>query len=190
MAQTPTFDPCLFKSNSRIRHDHRWHKTGSMTRSAFRLRAQRSSPIQQKRARDAVAPRRRRNRPRALHALQNNLELLVIRPASTSAGFNNSEPFNLSTVLIAVHKDCYTALILTRQGGLHRRKTAIRPCHERGTHPPGRRALLNERSSAGFDLCFRNDLFGLLNGLGVHVRPILSDWINCDRHPDSATAPS
>ena len=36
-----------------------------------------------------------------LHALQNDLELLVIRPASTSAGFNNSQPFNLSAELIA-----------------------------------------------------------------------------------------
>ena len=42
------------------------------------------------------------------------------RPVSTT-----SKPFNLSTVLIAVHKDCYTALILTRQGGPHRRETLI-----------------------------------------------------------------
>src|ERR1700730_2847268 len=94
-----------------------------MPRSDFRLRAKRSYPIQQKRARDAVPPRRRRNRPWRLHALQNDLELLVIRPASTPAGFNNSQPFNLSTVLIAVHKDCYNAINLTRQGGPHRRKT-------------------------------------------------------------------
>ncbi len=107
----------------RIRNDHRRHKTRALPSSAFRLRAERSSPIQQKRARDAVPPRRRRDRPWRLHALQNNLELLVIRPASTSAGLNNSQPFNLSTVLIAVHKDCYTALILTRQGGPHRRET-------------------------------------------------------------------
>jgi hypothetical protein len=40
------------------------------------------------------------------------------RPVST-----NLEPFNLSTALIAVHKDCYTALGLTRQGGRHRRET-------------------------------------------------------------------
>src|ERR1035438_6910562 len=52
--------------------------------------------------------------PWRLHALQNDLELLVIRPASTSAGINDSQPFNLSTVLIAVHKDCYTALTLSR----------------------------------------------------------------------------
>jgi len=31
----------------------------------------------------------------------------------------------LSTVLIAVHKDCYTALTLIRQGGPHRRKTIL-----------------------------------------------------------------
>src|ERR1019366_2757536 len=61
--------------------------------------------------------------PWRLHALQNDLELLVIRPASTSTGINDSQPFNLSTVLIAVHKDCYTALILIRQGGPHRRET-------------------------------------------------------------------
>ncbi len=109
----------------RIRNDHRRHKTRALPSSAFRLRAERSSPIQQKRARDAVPPRRRRDRPWRLHALQNNLELLVIRPASTSAGLNNSQPFNLSTVLIAVHKDCYTALILTRQGGPHRRETDL-----------------------------------------------------------------
>src|SRR6266481_656670 len=94
-----------------------------MPRSAFRLRAKRSSPIQQKRARDALPICRRRDRPWRLHALQNDLELLVIRPASTSPGINDSQPFNLSTVLIAVHKDCYTALTLIRQGGPHRRKT-------------------------------------------------------------------
>ena len=96
-----------------------------MPRGAFRLPAERSSPIQQKRARDAVPPRRRRDRPWRLHAFHNDLELLVIRPASTSAGFDNSQPFNLSTVLIAVHKDCYRAIKQTRQGGLHRRKTAL-----------------------------------------------------------------
>ena len=70
-----------------------------------------------------MPPRRRRYRPRRLHALQNDPELLVIRPAPTSAGLNHFQPFNLSTVLIAVHKDCYTALTLIRQGGPHRRKT-------------------------------------------------------------------
>src|SRR5947207_841205 len=97
-----------------------------MPRGAFRLPAERSSPIQQKRARDAVPPRRRRDRPWRLHAFHNDLKLLVIPPASTSAGFNNPEPFNLSTELIAVHKDCYNAISPTRQGGLHRRKTVFR----------------------------------------------------------------
>ena len=59
------------------------------------------------------------------HALRNNLELLLIGPAPPPTGFNNAEPFKLSTALIAVHKDCYTALNQIRQGGLHRRKTGI-----------------------------------------------------------------
>jgi len=42
------------------------------------------------------------------------------------------KPFNFSTVLMAVHKDCYTSLKLTQQGGLNRRKTAR----------SGRRAIL------------------------------------------------
>ena len=40
------------------------------------------------------------------------------RPVSTTL-----KPFNLSTALIAVHKDCYKAINLTRQGGPHRRET-------------------------------------------------------------------
>src|ERR1017187_1405105 len=63
-----------------------------------------------RRAVDEIAPRR-------LHTFQNDLELLVVRPAATSAGFNNYQPFNLSTVLIAVHRDCYTAITLSRARG-------------------------------------------------------------------------
>ena len=55
--------------------------------------------------------------------LRNNLELLLIGPTPPPTGLNNAEPFKLSTALIAVHKDCYTALNQIRQGGLHRRKT-------------------------------------------------------------------
>ena len=33
------------------------------------------------------------------------------------------KPFNFSTVLMAVHKDCYTSLNLTQQCGLRRRET-------------------------------------------------------------------
>ncbi|MET4033378.1 hypothetical protein ABIB94_004170 [Bradyrhizobium sp. JR7.2] len=53
---------------------------------------------------------------------QNDLELLVIRPASTPAGFDNSQPFNPSTVLIIVHKDCYAALTLIDRAALTERK--------------------------------------------------------------------
>jgi hypothetical protein len=71
----------------------------------------------------AASPRGRRDYSWRLHALRNDLELLVIRPAPPPTGFYNAETFNLSTELIAVHKDCYTALNLTRQGAPRRRKT-------------------------------------------------------------------
>jgi hypothetical protein len=62
---------------------------------------------------------------------------LIIGPTPPSAGLNDLKPFNLSTVLMAVHKDCYTSLNLTQQGGLRRRETAIRiiPRLKRGTAP-------------------------------------------------------
>jgi hypothetical protein len=60
------------------------------------------------------------------NALRNDFELLVIRPAPPPTGFHNAETFNLSTELIAVHKDCYTPLNLTRQGGPRRRETMNR----------------------------------------------------------------
>ena len=72
-----------------------------------------------------VAPSMRRL---AVSANSNDLELLIISPATAPTGLNNLEPFNLSTELIAVHKDCYTALDLTRQGVPHRRKTAYPAC--------------------------------------------------------------
>ena len=65
----------------RIRHDHRPREAGFLPLSAIPLRTERSSPIQQQRSRDAVPSRGRRDRPWRLHALQNDLELLVIRPA-------------------------------------------------------------------------------------------------------------
>jgi hypothetical protein len=57
----------------------------------------------------------RRDRPRRLQALKDNPELLVIRPSPPSAGLNDLQPFNLSTVLMAVHKHCYTSLKLTNK---------------------------------------------------------------------------
>ena len=47
--------------------------------------------------------------------------------APPSAGLNDLKPFNLSTVLMAVHKDCHTSLDLTQQGGLRRRETENAP---------------------------------------------------------------
>jgi hypothetical protein len=35
------------------------------------------------------------------------------RPPPPSTGLNDLKPFNLSTVLMAVHKHCYTSLTLT-----------------------------------------------------------------------------
>jgi hypothetical protein len=61
--------------------------------------------------------------PGSSPALHHNPELLVIRPAPPSAGLNDLEPFNLSTALIAVHKDSYASLKLAQQGGFCRRET-------------------------------------------------------------------
>jgi hypothetical protein len=58
-----------------------------------------------------------------LQTLQHNSELLVIRPAATPTSLDDLEPFNSSTVLIDVHKDCYTSINRSQQGGRHRRET-------------------------------------------------------------------
>src|SRR4051794_35938553 len=72
-----------------------------------------------------MAPRRRGDRSRRLQAFQNDPKLLVIRPTPPSAGLNDLKPINLSTVLMAVHKHCYTSLSLTNKvaapGGLQRK---------------------------------------------------------------------
>src|SRR6266581_9461924 len=70
-----------------------------------------------------MASRCRRYRPRRLQALKDNPQLLVIRPSPPPAGLNDLQPFYLSTVLMAVHKHCYTSLKLTQQGGPDRRET-------------------------------------------------------------------
>lgn len=59
---------------------------------------------------------------RCLQILQNDLEFLFIGSAMAPTGLNNLEQLNLSTALIALHKDCYTALGLTPQGGRHRKE--------------------------------------------------------------------
>jgi hypothetical protein len=73
--------------------------------------------------RDAVASRCRRYRSGRLQALDDNPELLVIGPASSPAGLNNLEPFDLSTALMAVNKHSFTSINLNQQGGLNRRET-------------------------------------------------------------------
>jgi hypothetical protein len=45
------------------------------------------------------------------------------RPAPPSTGLNDLQPFNLSTVLIAVQKHSFTSINLNQQGGLNRRET-------------------------------------------------------------------
>src|SRR5258707_14786817 len=70
-----------------------------------------------------MASRRRGYRSRRLQAFHDDPQLLIIGPAPPSAGLNDLKSFNLSTVLMAVHKHCYTSLNLTRQGGLSRRET-------------------------------------------------------------------
>jgi hypothetical protein len=91
--------------------------------SAGWLRAKQAPPGHQQGARYAMASRCRRYRPRRLQALKDNPELPVIRPSPPSAGLNDLQPFNLSTVLMAVHKHCYTSLKLILQGGPGRSET-------------------------------------------------------------------
>src|SRR5271154_2986824 len=80
-------------------------------------------PLHQQRARNSIPPRRRRDRSRYPQTFQHNSELLVVRPAAAPTSLNDLEPFNLSTVLIDVHKDRYKSISQAQQGGRHRRKT-------------------------------------------------------------------
>jgi hypothetical protein len=50
-----------------------------------------------------------------LQALDDDPKLLAVRPTPPSTGLNHLKPFNVSTVLIAVHKDSYTSLKLTNK---------------------------------------------------------------------------
>jgi len=72
-----------------------------------------------------MASRRRGYRSRRLQAFHDDPQLLIIGPAPPSAGLNDLKPFNLSTVLMAVHKHCYTSLNPTQQGGPRRRETMM-----------------------------------------------------------------
>src|ERR1700678_3826946 len=99
-------------------------------------------PLHQQRARNSIPPRRRRDRSRYPQTFQHNSELLVVRPAAAPTSLNDLKPFNLSTVLIDVHKDYYKSISQARQGGRHRRKTPMTTpprCHTDGDLA-GRRA--------------------------------------------------
>src|ERR1700692_3177722 len=74
-----------------------------------------------------MASRRRGYRSRRLQAFHNDPQLLIIGPTPPSARLNDLKPFNLSTVLMAIHKHCYTSLNPTQQGGPRRRETGIEP---------------------------------------------------------------
>src|SRR5258705_11648380 len=88
-----------------------------------------------------MASRCRRYRPRRLQALKDNPELLVIRPSPPSASLNDLQPFNLSPVLMAVHKHCYTSLKRIQQGGPRRRETLLRRHPRKLREPLGRSDL-------------------------------------------------
>ena len=70
-----------------------------------------------------MASRCRGYRSRRLQAFQHDPQLLIIGPAPSSAGLNDLKPLNLSTVLMAVHKYCYTSLNITNKAaaaeGIH-----------------------------------------------------------------------
>jgi hypothetical protein len=53
-------------------------------------------------------------------------ELLVVGPAPPPTRLDDLQSLNLSTVLMDIHKDCYSAIDLTRQDGPHRRETLMR----------------------------------------------------------------
>ena len=132
-----------------------------------------------------MAPRRRGYRSRRLQAFQDDPKLLIIRPAPPATGLNDLKPINLSTVLMAVHKYCYTALNLTNKvaapGGLPRIGFMFDP-----TDPIGAIFLksiqkaagtlniecisLEVRDSDGFDAAFAS---GARRGMGALIIPPL-----------------
>ena len=107
------------------RHNERRHKASLLRVRSIGVQPKRAPPRHQQRARYAVASCCRGYRPGRLQALQDDPELLVIRPAPTPPSLNKLQPFNLSTVLMAVHKHCYTSLKPTKQGGPRRRETLM-----------------------------------------------------------------
>jgi hypothetical protein len=86
-----------------------------------RLGAKRLSPPQQQRARNAVSSCNRYDLARRLQALYDDLELLILGPASPAARLHHFQPSDLGTVLITVHKESsqHRASTDKAAGGIH-----------------------------------------------------------------------
>src|SRR3546814_6989287 len=78
----------------RLQGHHRRDEADLLLRSALLLDPERPAPLKQLRPREAVAPRRRRDLARRLQALQHDLELLVLGPASPPTRLHNFQPLN------------------------------------------------------------------------------------------------
>jgi uncharacterized protein (DUF4415 family) len=83
---------------------HRRHKPGGH-RTDQCAGPVRLAPGEQQRARDPVAPRRRRGLAPTGKALLDDLQLRLGRPTTAPAEFDHLEPLNLRTVLMPIHKD-------------------------------------------------------------------------------------
>ena len=108
----------------RLRRYGRWHKSSLRFRRLSLRRSKRAPPFVQLPPRDAIAgaPSPRPG-PRRLKALEHDLELLVLRPATPSAGLDDLQALNLSTVLMDVHTHCLLQIRHSRKDGRPRRDT-------------------------------------------------------------------
>src|SRR6266853_1940826 len=102
---TPTGRAHWCRRRLQFRGHHRRHEAVLLLDAIITLGTKRSSPSDQQRPRYAISPRRRRDLPGRLQALQDYLELLILGPTTTPARIHHFEPFDLGTALITVHKD-------------------------------------------------------------------------------------
>jgi hypothetical protein len=86
-----------------FRDDYGRHEPGLLFSTIRPLRSKRPSPLQELRARNAMPPRCRRDLPRRLQALQHDLELLVLGPATPPTCIHDIEPPDMCTVRMTVH---------------------------------------------------------------------------------------
>ena len=71
-----------------------------------------------------MTARRRRDLARRLKAFDDDLELLVLRPATPSAGLDDLQALNPPTVRMDVHTHCLLSIRHPRKDGRDRRNTA------------------------------------------------------------------